>query len=109
MLTRDRRLSARALREARWRRERKTPFFVVRWTDHIGTPGRYAVSVPLRVSKSAPARNRLRRLMFAALRMCAPQRGPDAIFAMFPKALTATPEELELAVKGCIEQTTSHP
>src|SRR3989344_4060280 len=110
MLARNRRLSTRALREARWQHEIKTPFFIVRWTSPGRASGRYAVSVPLRVSKSAPVRNRLRRVVFIALRAHAPQYGPHAMFVMLPKALTATPEELELAVKEFTERAaTSTP
>src|SRR3989344_922284 len=108
MLARNRRLSTRALRGARWQHEKKTLFFIVRWVGQREAAGRYAVSVPLRVSKSAPARNRLRRLVFNALRVHAPQHAPNALFIMFPKALTATSEGLTLAVKEFIERATPH-
>ena len=107
MLPRSRRLSTRALRGARWQHETRTPFFIVRWTSPKKTPGRYAVSVPLRVSKNAPVRNNVRRAVFAALRAYAPQCGSDAFFIISSRALNRAPQELETAIKGFIERTTT--
>ena len=108
MLVRNRRLSIRVLRGMRWQHEKKTPFFTVRWNGTTLSESRYAVSVPLRVSKTAPIRNRLRRLVFAALHESASRRSPDAIFIVHHHALAVTPRELQLAVKEFIGEATPH-